>query len=105
MGAWLYDTTDRPVVHLIAIDPDDPEATLRHVRERLQGLEGSLDAASLRGGGAIDHLAFECIDYDATIAKLRDEGLVYRESYVPSIQLKQIFVNDPNGVTLELNFR
>ena len=26
-------------------------------------------------------------------------------SDVPSIKLRQIFVNDPNGVTLELNFR
>jgi hypothetical protein len=31
--------------------------------------------------------------------------LAYRENYVASLKLKQVFVNDPNGVTLELNFQ
>ncbi len=105
MGAWLYDQTDRPVVHLIAIDPEHPEAALDRVRQRLDGLEGPLDPASLRGGGAIDHIAFECVDYDDMVAKLQERDLPYRENYVQSLALRQVFVNDPNGVTLELNFR
>jgi len=38
-------------------------------------------------------------------SKLESRGLVYTSSDVPSINLRQLFVNDPNGVTLELNFR
>ncbi len=105
MGAWLYDDTDRPVVHLIAIDPENPDPAFGRIRERLDGLEGDLTHGSLRGGGAIDHVAFELSGYEALLATLRARGLPYRENDVPSINLRQVFVNDPNGVTLELNFR
>jgi len=105
MGAWLYDSTDRPILHLIAIDPNDPEATLGKVRDRLGSLAGNLELSSLNGGGAIDHIAFECRDYDEMRAKLQARGLEFTSNDVPMIKLRQLFVNDPNGVTLELNFR
>jgi catechol 2,3-dioxygenase-like lactoylglutathione lyase family enzyme len=105
MGAWLYDTTDRPVLHLIAIDPGNPDEALDRIRERLDGLGAPLEADRLTGGGAIDHIAFECADYDDQVERIRGRGLPFRESHVPSIALRQIFVNDPNGVTVELNFR
>jgi catechol 2,3-dioxygenase-like lactoylglutathione lyase family enzyme len=105
MGAWLYDQTDRPVVHLIAIDPAHPDEAVGRIRERLGELGVEMDTTTWKGGGAIDHLAFECEDYDRQIAKLRALGIPLTESAVPSINLRQIFLNDPNGVTLELNFR
>jgi catechol 2,3-dioxygenase-like lactoylglutathione lyase family enzyme len=105
MGAWLYDASDRPILHLIAIDPNDPEAALGRVRDRLGALGGDLDVESMNGTGVIDHIAFECDDYDKMKSKLETRGLAYTSSDVPSIKLRQLFVNDPNGVTLELNFR
>jgi catechol 2,3-dioxygenase-like lactoylglutathione lyase family enzyme len=105
MGAWLYDTDDRPVIHVIAIDPEKPEIALGRVAERLGPLAGSLAPEDQHGGGAIDHLAFECDGYETLRGKIEGLGMIYRENYVPSIDLKQIFVNDPNGITLELNFR
>jgi len=105
MGAWLYDQTNRPVVHIIAIDPNDPEAALGRIRERLSGLGVDVDPARMNGGGAIDHVAFECEDFDGQVAKLTENGLTYTQSHIPSISLRQVFVNDPNGVTVELNFR
>lgn len=105
MGAWLYDASDRPILHLIAIDPHDPEAALGRVRDRLGVLGGDLNVESMNGTGVIDHIAFECDDYDAMRAKLTARGLPFTSSDVPSINLRQLFVNDPNGVTLELNFR
>lgn len=105
MGAWLYDASDRPILHLIAIDPKDPEAALGRVRDRLGALGGHLDLEARNGTGVIDHIAFECDDYDKMKSKLEARGLVYTSSDVPSINLRQLFVNDPNGVTLELNFR
>jgi hypothetical protein len=105
MGAWLYDTSDRPVLHVISIDPANPEAALGRIRDRLGALGGTLDLDSMNGTGTIDHIAFECADYDGMIRKLTDRGLTFTTSDVPSIKLRQVFVNDPNGVTLELNFR
>ena len=105
MGAWLYDTTDRPVLHLIAIDPANPDEALDRIRERLDGLGAALDADNLTGSGAVDHIAFECVDYDDQVVRIQGRGLPFRTSEVPSIALRQIFVNDPNGVVVELNFR
>jgi catechol 2,3-dioxygenase-like lactoylglutathione lyase family enzyme len=89
MGAFLYDASDRPVLHVKAIDPKNPE----------------LDLSTMTGTGTIDHIAFECTDYDVMEKKLQGRGLKYTTNDVPSINLRQLFVNDPNGVTLELNFR
>jgi len=105
MGAWLYDQTERPIVHLIGVDPDDPEVAVSRIRERVGALGASVDPATFHGGGAIDHVAFECEDYDGMLADFETRGLKYTLNEVPSIGLRQIFVNDPNGVTLELNFR
>ncbi len=105
LGAWLYDTDGRPVVHLVGIDPDDPEEALDRTRDRLGPLAGSLEPHDLQGSGAIDHVAFECSGFNELRAKIVDLGLVFRESGIARLALKQIFLKDPNGVTLELNFR
>jgi hypothetical protein len=38
-------------------------------------------------------------------AKLQKRGMAFTENYVESIKLRQLFANDPSGVTLEMNFR
>lgn len=80
-GAWFY-LDDRPVVHLVGA------------------------AAGPRGPtGAFDHLAFEALAIDEVRARFREEGLGFEESVVPGAQLRQLFVHDPDGVKIELNFR
>lgn len=105
MGAWLYDSTDRPVLHIIAIDPAAPEVAFTQIRNRLGPLTGALTPSGIHGGGAIDHIAFECADHAAMKAKLHARKLTFTENDVVSIGLKQLFVNDPSGITLEMNFR
>lgn len=105
MGAWLYDVTGRAVLHIISIDPAAPEVAYTQIRNRLGPLTGPLNAAALQGGGAIDHIAFECDDYKTMKAKLQSRGLAFTENYVESINLRQLFANDPSGITLEMNFR
>jgi catechol 2,3-dioxygenase-like lactoylglutathione lyase family enzyme len=105
MGAWLYDATDRAVLHIIWVNPETPDTAYTQIRTRLGPLAGQLDRTTLKGGGAIDHIAFECTDYSAMKAKLQKRGLTFTENYVESIGLRQLFANDPSGVTLEMNFR
>lgn len=98
-GIWLYrggDEADYGVVHLIGIDKDDPKGLADYLGDK--GKEG------LHGSAAIDHLAFLATDLPAMHARLRDAGLEYRERTVPSLGLHQLFVEDPSGITIELNF-
>lgn len=55
--------------------------------------------------GSIDHIAFNATDFEAMIARLESAGFEYRQNILSDIGLRQIFVQDPNAVTLELNFR
>ena len=38
-------------------------------------------------------------------ARLTEAGLTFRERVVPGGQLKQLFVPDPEGVLVDINFR
>ncbi len=38
------------------------------------------------------------------VLMLENHGLAYRLNHVQVVDLKQIFVEDPNGVLLELNY-
>jgi catechol 2,3-dioxygenase-like lactoylglutathione lyase family enzyme len=88
-GYWLY-AGDVPVVHLLGADGALPEN---------RGTE--------QGGktGSLDHIAFRGKDADATIAKLKSHGLAFRENQIREIKLHQVFVRDPNGIMVEMNFR
>lgn len=88
-GHWLY-CADRPVVHLLG-----PEGALPENR-------GARPGAST---GGLDHVAFRGADATATIAKLKARGIAFRENLIREIGLHQVFVRDPNGIMVELNFR
>lgn len=98
-GAWLLNNEGDAVVHITAVDRNDPER-LKWVNEYL----GPRDLASLRGSGAIDHVAFSCEGYDEILTRCRKAGVPVRERFVEALGLRQLFVMDPNGISLELNF-
>jgi len=104
-GNWLYDDAGVPVVHLIAIERANSESALAEIRDRLGELAGPLTIDKVSGGGAIDHIAFRCEEYAATLARIEARALPYRTMDFPAAGIRQLFVNDPSGVTLELNFR
>lgn len=62
------------------------------------------DGAIPTGGAAVDHIALAAHDFDAMRRTLRDQALDWRENDIPSAGLWQLFVHDPNGVLIELNF-
>ena len=55
--------------------------------------------------GAIDHIAFNARGFDSTLELLESRELEYRRNDIEEIGLKQLFIQDPNAITLELNFR
>lgn len=98
-GAWMYlggDEAEYGVVHLIGIDRNDPQGLIEYL--------GDKDASSLHGSAAVDHLAFLATDLKGMVEKLNNAGLEYRERTVPSLGLHQVFIEEPSGITIELNF-
>lgn len=97
-GAWLYhgdDESEYGVVHLIGVDPAAPEALAAYLGER------DLPAS---GTGTVDHIAFLATGVQNMWETLRAEGIPWRDRTVPSLGLHQIFIEDPSGVTVELNY-
>ena len=95
-GVWLYND-GRAVVHVVGIDLNDPAGLIAYLGD-------DKPLQDVAGTGTIDHVAFVCSDIDAMRERFAAAGLATRERDVPTLNLKQIFLEDPNGVTLELNF-
>jgi len=104
-SAWLYDSGDRPIVHVQSVDPAAPERKFADVKNRLGDLVGDLSVSHLNGSGSIEHIALECFEYERTLERMQSKGLTVRINEVTRTGLKQIFIKDPNGIILELNFR
>lgn len=95
-GAWLY-VDGTAVVHLVGVDPDDPSGLQEY-------LGGEISAEALDGSGAFDHIAFRAKEPGTVRGRLKKHGYPYRERKVPNMDLFQIFVEDPNGIMIELNY-
>lgn len=54
--------------------------------------------------GNFDHVAFVADDFEGMRARFQRMGLKFREQEVPGIRLRQLFVQDPNKVMIEINF-
>ena len=80
-GAWLY-AGESAVIHLVF---DDSEQSDNY--------------------NPVDHIAFEAAGYEESMQRLESANWEYRCSDVPDRNIRQIFLVDPNGVKLELNFK
>jgi hypothetical protein len=90
------------VLMATVIVSDQP--TFDSIHQRLDNLRTSIELEDLHRSASIEHVAFACHDYDAVRDKLGTHGLEMSFNDVPQIGLRQIFVNEPNGITLEPNF-
>jgi hypothetical protein len=45
-----------------------------------------------------------CTDLEGTLARLRENGVQHRVVYVPVVKQTQVFLEDPSGIRVELNF-
>lgn len=82
-GAWMY-SEGRPVVHLVDISPTgEPQKP---------------------DSGVVHHVAFVSRGFDGMRARLAQKGMSFDARQVPGGEIWQIFVRDPNGVVIELNY-
>ncbi|QET05778.1 glyoxalase [Cupriavidus pauculus] len=97
-GAWLYlgdDEREFGTVHIIGVDPNDSAGLARYLGDR---------GTPATGTGTLDHIAFLATGVTEMWARLRAEGIAWRDRTVPSLGLHQVFIEDPSGVTIELNY-
>lgn len=82
-GAWMY-SEGRPVVHLVDISgTDEPQKP---------------------DSGVVHHVAFASRGFDRMKQHLAAKTMQFEARQVPGGELWQIFVQDPNGVMIELNY-
>jgi catechol 2,3-dioxygenase-like lactoylglutathione lyase family enzyme len=77
-GYWLYAGT-RPLVHLV---------------------EAEAGAAGVHGG--VDHISFRSDDLDGFASRLRQRGVQFQVSLVPTLNQRQLLIRDPLGVGVEI---
>ena len=56
------------------------------------------------GTGVVDHVAFRCTNLRHMLAHLREKKVDVKHRRVNDQALYQLFLLDPNGVKVELNF-
>lgn len=99
-GVWMYngghDNVANAVVHIIGMDANDTEGLKKYLGDR--------EVASLKGSGAVDHIAFFATGLVAMLGHLAALGVPFRARETPSIGLYQLFLDDPCGVVVELNY-
>ncbi len=83
VGYWLY-AGDRAVLHLSVARPDQPRAS--HV------------------SGTFDHVAFNCENRTETETRLKALNIEFRVEHVPQTGVVQLFLRDPAGNGVELDF-
>lgn len=87
-GRWLFDAADRPIIHLMNYSAQRHGAGERRAMPT----------------GSIDHVALACEDFAGTVRRCEELGIAHRVNDRKYGDLRQVFITDPNNVSLELNF-
>ena len=81
-GFWLY-IKDKDVIHLITPKEGDDRSFQK---------------------SSFDHIAFKTADYQGVLKKLKSLNVSFEEKPIPGMSDHQIFLRDPAGNRVELNF-
>lgn len=92
-GAWLY-SGQQAVIHVIQQSTDYSV----EVDSYFNGQSKS------QGMGNLDHVAFRRKDIDQFLKKINSHGLASNISTPPGTEQAQVFLQDPNGITIEMIF-
>jgi catechol 2,3-dioxygenase-like lactoylglutathione lyase family enzyme len=91
---WLY-LGDRDVLHITTGGANVSENRKKYVGQ---------DSQATSGSGVIDHVAFRATGLTEMIDHLKTNNVEFKERQVNDQGLYQLFLHDPNGVKVELNF-
>lgn len=91
---WLY-LGDADVVHITEGGRNVSENRKRYLGQQSEAVQGS---------GAVDHIAFRCTGLRDMLTHLRGLGVAFTQRMVDDQGLYQLFLLDPNGIKVELNF-
>lgn len=91
---WLY-IGDKDVIHLTQGGKDVSDNRRQYLGQQSDALHGS---------GVVDHLAFRCTGLQDMMEHLGRKNIQFRQRMVSDQGLFQLFLIDPNGVKIELNF-
>lgn len=92
---WMY-LDGKDVVHI--------GRSAKHAGDNQRTYLGRLAQDAGAGTGAIDHIAFRAEGLKQTMTHLRRCGVEFNERRANGQALYQLFMYDPNGVKVELNF-
>ncbi len=92
---WMY-LDGRDVVHI--------GRNAQMAGENQKRYLGRLAQNAGSGTGAIDHIAFRARSLEETMTHLRRMGVPFSERRANGQALYQLFLYDPNGIKVELNF-
>ena len=81
-GFWLY-IGNKDVVHLITPKEGDDRSPLK---------------------SSFDHVAFKTGEYEGVLKRLTSLNIPFEEKPIPGMTAHQIFLRDPAGNRVELNF-
>ena len=90
-GYWLY-SGGVATVHLLGERKPREGIVVRGTEKKFEDT------------GRFDHIAFSATDLAGVRARLKKHNVQYREQVVPRTGAGQIFLYDPDGVGVELNF-
>jgi catechol 2,3-dioxygenase-like lactoylglutathione lyase family enzyme len=91
---WLY-IGEKDVLHLT-----EGGANVSENRKKYLGQQST----DVHGSGVVDHVAFRAMGLPDMLAHLEREGIQFTRRMVSDQGLYQLFLHDPNGVKIELNF-
>ncbi len=92
---WLY-LGARDIIHIVPRRPDDPPAPKLDPNATPKQIA--------QGSRPIHHIAFRAANRVEMTDRFKEKGITYLEQQASKQDLYQVFVRDPNGITVELNF-